>query len=504
MKIVQVVHDFLPYNYGGVQIYTYNLAKKLSENNEVYIFFRKGDRNLPEYQVETEVYEGLPLTSINNNFSIKPNFLIEYEDSEIDKAFRKFLEKTKPDIVHFQYIGCGISAGTVAVAKEHNIPTLLTIQDYWFMCPRGQMMNYKWELCSEVIEEKCARCVFGLHEPISALEKHQEDLTTAPGPKENIAFCAAGWGDLRIVLKEANNAGYGVIGLRKKKDLIKRILSLGYSLIIQSKKDSRKLIGALNKAYLMIRGNKAKIKQIEKRNKYLLKILKEIDLLISPSNFLREKYINFGVPPERIIFSDYGMNTNIVKKSQRSPSDKLIFGFMGTFMPTKGVHVLIDAFVNVPEDKAELKIYGYAPNEYHLKYLDLIKRKLKGNNNIKMMGKYDIKDITKILSEIDVLVVPSVWWENSPLTIHEAFMAGVPVITSDIGGMAELVKHKANGLLFKVGDSEDLYRKIMVLIENPSLIRELSANVPSIKSVEENAEELEKIYKDLIANSEIR
>jgi len=173
-------------------------------------------------------------------------------------------------------------------------------------------------------------------------------------------------------------------------------------------------------------------------------------------------------------------------------------------MPTKGVHVLIDAFVNVPEDKAELKIYGYAPNEYHLKYLDLIKRKLKGNNNIKMMGKYDIKDITKILSEIDVLVVPSVWWENSPLTIHEAFMAGVPVITSDIGGMAELVKHKANGLLFKVGDSEDLYRKIMVLIENPSLIRELSANVPSIKSVEENAEELEKIYKDLIANSEIR
>ena len=502
MKIALVVHDFLPYYHGGVSIYTYNLAKKLSETNEVSIFFRKGDRNLSEYQIESEAYDGLSLTSINNNFFIKPNFLVEYKNSEIDNAFRKFLDKTNPEIVHFQYIGCGISAGMVAVTKEYKIPAVITLQDYWFMCPRGQMMNYKWELCSEVIEEKCARCVFGLHEPISALEKRQNGHTTAPDPEGNIAFCPAGWGDLRIVVEEANNTDYGAIGLRKKKDLIKRILSLGYSLIIQSITDPRILIRALNKAYLMIRGNKVKIKQIEKRNKYLLNVLKEIGLLIAPSRFLREKYIGFGVPPEKIIYSDYGMDTKIVKKSQRSPSDKLIFGFMGTFMPTKGVHVLIDAFAKVPEDRAELKIYGYAPNEYHLEYLDLIEKKLKEKNNIKMMGKYDIKNIPEILSEIQVLVVPSIWWENSPLTIHEAFMAGVPVITSDIGGMAELVKHKVNGLLFKVGDSEDLYRKIMMLIENPELIRELSANVPSVKSIEENAEELEKIYKDLIANAQ--
>src|SRR4030067_1670302 len=380
MKIALVVHDFLPYYHGGVSIYTYNLAKKLSETNEVSIVFRKGDRNLSEYQIESEAYDGLSLTSINNNFFIKPNFLVEYKNSEIDNAFRKFLDKTNPEIVHFQYIGCGISAGMVAVAKEYKIPAVITLQDYWFMCPRGQMMNYKWELCSEVIEEKCARCVFGLHEPISALEKRQNGHTTAPDPEGNIAFCPAGWGDLRIVDEEANNTDYGAIGLRKKKDLIKRILSLGYSLIIQSITDPRILIRALNKAYLMIRGNKVKIKQIEKRNKYLLNVLKEIGLLIAPSRFLREKYIEFGVPPEKLIYSDYGMDTKIVKKSQRSPSDKLIFGFMGTFMPTKGVHVLIDAFAKVPEDRAELKIYGYAPNEYHLEYLDLIEKKLKEKN----------------------------------------------------------------------------------------------------------------------------
>ena len=77
----------------------------------------------------------------------------------------------------------------------------------------------------------------------------------------------------------------------------------------------------------------------------------------------------------------------------------------------------------------------------------------------------------------------------------------MPVITSDVGGMAELVKDKASGLLFNVGDSEDLYRKIMMLIENPGLMRESSANIPSIKSIEENAQGLPSIYQDLMANA---
>jgi len=124
-----------------------------------------------------------------------------------------------------------------------------------------------------------------------------------------------------------------------------------------------------------------------------------------------------------------------------------------------------------------------------------------GKNNIKFMGGYYVEEAHKIFSQLDVLVIPSIWYENSPLTIHEAFMAGVPVITSNIGGMAELVKHNNNGLLFKVGDSEDLYQTIMKVIENPELISQLSANVPSVKSIEENAEELEEIYKNLVGKS---
>jgi rhamnosyltransferase len=486
-KIVLVSHDFPPDHYGGVAVYTYNLAKKLSEHDEVYVFYRKWSKTIPEYKVQSEINEAFSVTSINNNFCEKPDFLMACKDSQVDIAFSKFLSENMPDVIHFQFLGTGLSTGMVAIAKEYKIPTLLTLNDYWFMCPRGQMMNYKWELCSDVIEEKCARCVYGIHEPVSALEK-----------------CQIGRGALKIVLEEDNNIDYRIIDLSTKSNLIKSLLSRACNLILRIKKDPRILIGALNKGYLMIRGGKARIKKIKERNTYILNTLKEIDLLIAPSNFLREKYINFGIPPEKIIFSDYGMDTAIIKKSERSPSDRLIFGYMGTFMPTKGLHVLIDAFTKVPEDKGELRVYGYSPNKFHLEYLDLIERKMKEKNNIKLMGKYTIGELSKILPSLDILIVPSIWHENSPLTIHEAFMAGVPVITSDIGGMAELVKHKVNGLLFKVGDSEDLHRKIMILIENPRLLRELSINIPSVKSIDENAEELTKIYNDLIANARER
>ena len=73
------------------------------------------------------------------------------------------------------------------------------------------------------------------------------------------------------------------------------------------------------------------------------------------------------------------------------------------------------------------------------------------------MGEFKHSRIAEIFSEIDVLVVPSVWYENSPLVIQEAFLAGTPVIASDIGGIPELVKDKENGLLFKANDDNDLY-----------------------------------------------
>ena len=113
------------------------------------------------------------------------------------------------------------------------------------------------------------------------------------------------------------------------------------------------------------------------------------------------------------------------------------------------------------------------------------------------MGGFDYKDISGVFSEIDVLVLPSIWNENCPWTILEAFSTKTPVIASRIGGIPELVKDKENGLLFEPGDSSELYDKMRIFINNSNLINELRANLISPKSMKENSEEIEEIYKFL-------
>ncbi len=103
-----------------------------------------------------------------------------------------------------------------------------------------------------------------------------------------------------------------------------------------------------------------------------------------------------------------------------------------------------------------------------------------------------------LLSRVDCVVVPSVWWENSPLVIQEAFLAGVPVICSNIGGMAEKVKDRVNGLHFAVGDHFDLLDRILELAGSPELYARLVQGIPEILSDHEMARRFSVIYDGLL------
>ena len=188
-----------------------------------------------------------------------------------------------------------------------------------------------------------------------------------------------------------------------------------------------------------------------------------VDLFISPSNFLRLKFEEFGIPKDKIIYLHNGFDLKLFNNLSKKKSQKIRFGYIGTFIPSKGIHILLDAFNNIKTKNVELRIHG-APQSYHQGFIDYPSylRSLGKRNNILWFGEYNNDDIAMILSEIDVLVVPSIWYENAPLTIHEAFMASVPVITSNIGGMKELVRDGENGLLFKAGDSGDLTAKMQI------------------------------------------
>ena len=104
------------------------------------------------------------------------------------------------------------------------------------------------------------------------------------------------------------------------------------------------------------------------------------------------------------------------------------------------------------------------------------------------------------MASLDALVVPSVWIENAPFVIKEAFAAGVPVVASNLGGMAELVEDGRNGLLFSAGDSADLRRVLTRLLDEPALLATLRAGLPRVRTIDEDAAWTQSVYEEVLAN----
>ena len=230
-----------------------------------------------------------------------------------------------------------------------------------------------------------------------------------------------------------------------------------------------------------------------------------VDLFIAPSNFLLEKFIEFEIPRDKIVLYNHGFNVALFNSLSKVSSQKIRFGYIGTFIPSKGVHVLLEAFNRIKNHNIELRIHGkFLP--YHPGFEDYpdYLRSLGNKDNIRWFGEYDNKDIARILSEIDVLIVPSIWYENSPLTIHEAFMGEVPVITSNIGGMAELVQDGLNGFHFQAGNSKDLAIQMQRVLDNPDIIGRLKKNINSVTPIEAHTLEIREVYRSLVSKGKIR
>jgi arylsulfatase A-like enzyme/glycosyltransferase involved in cell wall biosynthesis len=454
MRIALVIHGFPPANMAGSEVYTYNLAMELAKRHEVFVFHRTADTERPEYEIQKFEFHGLHITTINNNFRNCPDFSWTYRNDEIGTRFGAFLDETRPDVVHFHHLTC-LSTTCVEEAKKRAIPVLYTLHDFWLICQRGQLLTRELDICEGPSDGACAECLAG--------------QLAMKGPAAKAA------GALKKTIPSLR-------GGSRAKELLRKVFLLS-SKAVQKGADS----GA---------------EEIRKRSEHISHICSLIDCFIAPSKFLLQKYVDNGIEREKIRYSDYGFDRSLFRGISRKPSEKIRFGYIGSWIPSKGVHVLIKAFNRVTDKNASLTIYGeespfHGYRDYGKGLRDLVK-----NPSIRLAGPYDNKDVGRILAGIDVLVVPSIWYENSPLTIHEAYLAGVPVIASDIGGMAEYVSEGAGGLNFKVGDDEDLYRQIKRVIDDPVLLERMRESIPAVKGIDENAREMEEIYAEVRAPAE--
>jgi len=238
--------------------------------------------------------------------------------------------------------------------------------------------------------------------------------------------------------------------------------------------------------------DKDAIMKVKNRREYIQKnVIENVDLFISPSKFLQEKMIEFGIPKEKTTYLDYGFNYDFFKNYKKIKSNTIRFGYIGRIIPTKGIQLLLEVFNKISHSQVELRIHGSTSS------LDYLKSMI-SNPRILFLDGYKNWEIAEVLSEIDVLIVPSIWFENSPLVIHEAALARIPIITTNLGGMAEYVKDNISGLLFERNDAEDLLAKVLMFVENPELINELGENHIHVESIEKHTKKVIDIYRKFV------
>jgi len=236
---------------------------------------------------------------------------------------------------------------------------------------------------------------------------------------------------------------------------------------------------------------------IRMRQDFLKLQLAEVDTFISPSRYLAETYVRAGIPIEKIKLIWYGIDVarfSRVNKKQRS--ERIRFTFIGYFGAHKGIDVILDALALIPcPDSIVVNLVGAGElNDYLHQRVSALGL----SDVIKFWGKVDNTRIEDVFSETDVLILPSVWPENQPVTITEAMASRTPVIASAIGGIPELVIDGYNGYLFRPGSAEELAEKISGFVIHPDRIRIFGENgYQQIrdKSFEVQVEKICRIYE---------
>jgi len=224
------------------------------------------------------------------------------------------------------------------------------------------------------------------------------------------------------------------------------------------------------------------------RNQALRRFLEAAEKVIVPSKFVRDWYTAHGLSEGLVTVIPHGLE--VLPQLPRVQLDRTVrFAYIGGLAWHKGVHVIVDAFHDVKGD-AELWIVGDASADpgygQHLHTLATPK--------VRFLGRLPHDEIWRILSEVDVVVVPSLCYESFSLVVREAFAAGLPVVASDFGALAEAVKDGVDGLCVHPGDVAAWRAALQQFVDDPELLPRLRANVCPPFTLEEHVERLESLY----------
>lgn len=446
MKIVLPVHHFPPDYASGAELYTFNLARQLIQRgHEVEVVcIRTIEQGQPDrLDVTHDLYEGVPVWRLGFDLLRAPQrWVWTYNNNLLGEWFDQYLQRNRPDLAHFQ-AGYLLGVAPLVAAHQHKVPSVMTLHDYWFLCPRHTLQRSNGQLCNPIPTDPvgCAWCRFAEAPKYQRLDRYSGGLVGR-------AFRTFGLAEQRALYADRRKQLANAIGLP--------------------------------------------------------------NVLIAPSRFLADRVRPMVAGPDRVdrlCVSRYGLDLSRFENlPPRNPNSGLKIGFIGQITPHKGVHLLVQAFRQLrPGDggrrDAHIELHIYGGLEAQPGYVAQLRQMAGDDKRIYFHGRCDNNRVPQVLAGFDVSVVPSTWYENCPLAILEALAASTPVVTSKLGGMAELVHDEVDGLHFLAGNAEDLARQLQRLLDEPYLLTRLQAGAaasPTPRSAEDEMKTLLAIYGELV------
>lgn len=441
MRVLHAIHDFLPRHVAGSEIYAFELATAQARRHDVFVLAAEYDPAAAHATLRWRAVDGLTVVEIVNNWEFT-SFDETYNSPRINEQLCHVLDAVRPDVLHVHSL-LNLSFDLPRLARARGAAVVATVHDYTLVCPSGGQRVHVAEehVCAAIDPERCSRCF-------------------AQSPLQ--AQMAAG----RVTQRGGMIARAGVLLHR----LAPSVAVAGLRTI------SAPPIGE---------------EDVRRRLASARQVFETVDLFVAPSRSIATELQALGADPARMEVSDYGFaRTACSAPEVRDIHRPLRIGFVGTLVWHKGVHVLLEA-VSLLEGAIEVHIHGDTAV-----FPDYVARLRRAAEGLPVMfhGRFDRSDITGIYGGLDVLVVPSLWPENSPLVIHEAFMHGVPVVGTRTGGIPELVTHEVNGLITEPFSTRALADALQRFLREPLLRNRLAAAAPHVKTIDLDAAEWDARY----------
>jgi glycosyltransferase involved in cell wall biosynthesis len=238
------------------------------------------------------------------------------------------------------------------------------------------------------------------------------------------------------------------------------------------------------------------------RELYLKRFLRLVDQFIAPSRFLAARYAAWGLPAARIAVIENGMPA-VPPAAERPREPGLVVGFFGQISRLKGIDVVLDAAALLEQAGLRglrIDIHGDHSGQ-PAAFRDAFEQRLaRLPPNVRFRGPYDNRRVHALMAGVDAVLVPSIWWENSPLVIQEALLARRPVLCSDLGGMAEKVRDGLDGFHFEAGSAWSLATLLQALAAAPQRLAALQATLARPPSLADTAAATLRLYRRLLAD----